>query len=50
MYLPSGTCLPASRLQNFHDTLAHWGWRRKPDLMLQIIEELTTGQTRHGGS
>lgn len=36
---------PVNRNQNFHDTLAHWGWRRKPDLMLQIIEELTTGQT-----
>eukprot|EP00435_Cladocopium_sp_Y103_P036349 s1085_g9.t1 len=36
---------PVSTWQNFHDTLAHWGWRRKPDLMLQIIEELTTGKT-----
>lgn len=36
---------PMKRNQDFYSTLAHWGWRRKPELMLQIIEELTSGNT-----
>ncbi|CAE7497615.1 unnamed protein product [Symbiodinium natans] len=32
---------PKSKNQGFYSTLAHWGWRRQPDMMLKIVAELT---------
>ncbi|CAK9095801.1 unnamed protein product [Durusdinium trenchii] len=36
---------PTKRNQDFYSTLAHWGWRRKPEMMLELIEELAAGTT-----
>ncbi|CAJ1388333.1 unnamed protein product [Effrenium voratum] len=45
----AGYC-PSKKNQDFFSTLAHWGWRRKPEMMLQLVEEMThKGTTGSGG-
>jgi len=39
---------PLDRHQNFHDTLASWGWRHKPELMLEICNDMMELDTSRG--
>jgi len=38
---PKKGYVPMGKNQGFYSTLAHWGWRRQPDMMLSLVAELT---------